>query len=537
MALIEVQIFPERGVVDALAAARKLGLTLVVAADSSDAAESLHPDDIIGLSSGLLEGIQRLQREGRTVCFFGRGPSPAYAAADLGVALCATGSATPWGAHLLCPDDTHALAMLVESMSVARAVSARSVRLAMGAAAFGTLASTSGKSGGASSAARRVMLVVNAASLAAMIDAVRRTALVERSTKPLVDPTPWHALSAEGVLARLDSSDRGLPTLIDNRPKKSGVDHSAWLELGRAVQKELMSPLSPLLALGAGVSAMVGSMADAGIVAGVGGVNALIGGYQRFKTERAITQLVQVTDVRVRVRREGELRQCSIKELRRGDVVELSQGDVVPADCRILHAESLEVDTSTLTGESLPVQKSSAPSFAEGLADVTSMLYGGTSIAAGRATAIVVATGEDTVAQRAVLQMPDESRGGVEARLRELMRLTGPVALGAGAALVAAGVLRGRRVDDLVSTGVGLAVAAVPGGAARAGHCGPAGGSRAAVAARRAGEEPARHRGCGARRRAVYGQDRHAHRGAHRAVQPARWPDRRAAGQPERGAP
>jgi magnesium-transporting ATPase (P-type) len=465
LSLIEVQIFPERGVADALAAARKLGLFLVVAADNSDAAESMHPDDTIGLTQGLTEGIQRLQREGRTVCFFGRGASPGYAAADLGVALCVRDEPTPWGAHLLCPDDTHALSMLVEALSVARSVSAQSVRLAMGAAALGTLASTGGGKGGASFAARRVMFVVNAASLAAMIDAVRRTATVDRPMRPQVDPTPWHALSAAGVLARLGTSEQGLSDAIEKPvPVRGGFDTSAVVELGRAVQKELMSPLSPLLALGAGVSAMVGSMADASIVAGVGGINALIGGYQRFKTERAITELVRVADARVHVRRAGLIKVCAVSDLRRGDIVELAQGDVVPADCRILHAESLEVDTSSLTGESLPVQKGSAPSFAEGVADVTSMLHAGTSIAAGRTSAIVVALGNDTVAQRAVLQMPDESRGGVEGRLRELMRLTGPVAISAGAALVAAGLLRGRRVDDLVSTGVGLAVAAVPEG-------------------------------------------------------------------------
>ncbi|HEX6242206.1 MAG TPA: HAD-IC family P-type ATPase, partial [Polyangiales bacterium] len=462
--LIEVQIFPERGVADALSAARKLGLYVVVAADSSDAGESVHPDDMIGLSTGLVAGIQRLQREGRSVCFFGRGPSPGYAAADLGVALCPRESPTPWGAHLLCPDDMQVLSMLVESMSVARSVSTQSVRLAMGAAAFGTLASTSGRRASASFAARRVMFVVNAASLAAMIDAVRRTALVERRARPHLDPTPWHALSAQGVLARLGTSEQGLRELPETLGVAPARKSSALLELGQAVQKELMSPLSPLLALGAGMSAMVGSMADAGIVAGVGGINALIGGYQRFKTERAITQLVRVAESKVHVRRGGLIKSLPVSDLIRGDVIELAQGDVVPADCRILHAESLEVDTSSLTGESLPVQKSSAPSFAEGTADLTCMLHAGTSVAAGRASAVVVAVGEDTLAQRAVLQMPDENRGGVEARLRELMRLTGPVALSAGAALVGAGLLRGRRVDDLVSTGVGLAVAAVPEG-------------------------------------------------------------------------
>jgi magnesium-transporting ATPase (P-type) len=393
------------------------------------------------------------------VCFVGRGPSDGYAAADLGLALVARESPTPWGAHVLCPDDTRAMATLIESIGVARNVSEHSVRLALGAAAVGTLASAAGKT---PAVGRRVAFVVNAASLVSMINAVRRTAAVEHKIRAAVDPTPWHALDVQGVLARLNTSLDGLAE--QPASERGGSEPSALVELAGAIQKELMSPLSPLLAVGAGVSAVVGSLADAGIVAGVGGINALIGGVQRFKTERAIRELGRVAEGRVHVRRQGAVLTSPVDQLRRGDIVLLSQGDVVPADCRIVEAESLEVDTSSLTGESLPVRKGAAPSFAESIADVTSMLYAGTTLAAGRATAVVVATGDQTMARRAALTAPDEARGGVEARLRELMRLTGPVAFGAGATLIAAGMLRGRSVSDLVSTGVGLAVAAVPEG-------------------------------------------------------------------------
>ena len=460
LGLVEVQIFPEGGVVEGLRAARKLGLSIVLAADDPSAAEGLNPDQVIGQTLGLAEGIRKLQLGGRAVCFVGRGPSEGYAAADLGLALVARESATPWGAHVLCPDDTRSMATLIESIGVARSVSEQSVRLALGATAVGTLASAAGQT---PAAGRRVMFVVNAASLIAMLNAVRRTAVVEHKRRAAIDPTPWHALDVQGVLARLDTTLDGLSeALLDDGEKRR--DQPAWLELASAIQKELVSPLSPLLAVGAGVSAVVGSLADAGIVAGVGSINALIGGVQRFKTERAIRELGRVAEGKVHVRREGTVRACPVDELRRGDIVLLSQGDLVPADCRIIEAESLEVDTSSLTGESLPVRKGPQASFAESIADVTSMLYAGTTLAAGRATGVVVATGEQTVARRAALNAPDEARGGVEGRLRELMRLTGPVAFGAGAALIAAGMLRGRSVTDLVSTGVGLAVAAVPEG-------------------------------------------------------------------------
>jgi cation-transporting ATPase I len=461
LGLVEVHIFPEGGVVDALRAARRSGLSIVLAADDPNQTEGLNPDQVIGLTLGLGEGIRRLQEAGKAVCFVGRGPSDGYAAADIGLALCVRDKPTPWGAHVLCPDDTRSMATLIEAIAAARAVSAQSVRLALGATAIGTLASAAGQK---PAAGRRVMFVVNAASLASMLNAVRRTAAVDKQTRTAADPTPWHALGVQGVLARLGTTMDGLPSEELHRPEPGRAQTPDWLALGQAIHKELLSPLSPLLALGAGISAVVGSVADAGIVAGVGGINALIGGVQRFRTERAISELGRVTEGRVQVRRGGRVVITPVDTLQRGDLVSLSQGDLVPADCRIIEAYGLEVDTSSLTGESLPVRKGPAPSFAESIADVTSMLYAGTSIAAGSTLAVVVATGDETVARRAAQATPDEARGGVESRLRELMRLTGPVAFGAGAALVAAGMLRGRSVGDLVTTGVGLAVAAVPEG-------------------------------------------------------------------------
>jgi cation-transporting ATPase I len=143
----------------------------------------------------------------------------------------------------------------------------------------------------------------------------------------------------------------------------------------------------------------------------------------------------------------------------------LAPGDVVPADCRVVEADALEVDASSLTGESLPVKKFAIASFDADVADRSSMLYEGTSIAAGRATAVVVATGDETEARRgAIGTRRDVATSGVEARLRSLINLTGPVALGAGAALITTGVLRGRRLKDVVSSGVSLAVASVPEG-------------------------------------------------------------------------
>src|SRR6185436_20573431 len=110
-------------------------------------------------------------------------------------------------------------------------------------------------------------------------------------------------------------------------------------------------------------------------------------------------------------------------------------GENVPVDCRILEHNGLEVDISILTGESLPSGRDTAPSFEPHLADRSCMLYAGSCVVAGTATAVVVAVGDQVEARRgAHAKEGAGTQSGVEARLRELMQLTGPVAAASGAA-------------------------------------------------------------------------------------------------------
>jgi cation-transporting ATPase I len=311
------------------------------------------------------------------------------------------------------------------------------------------------------------MFVVNVASVVSMINALRQSApLHPGSPDALPDPTPWHALEARGVLSRLGSSEQGLPQqgAIERRREQT-PEPSALSELTQAVSEELFNPLAPLLAAGAGLSAMVGSTLDAGIVAGVGGINALVSGVQRFRTEREIRRLVHPVELHVKAVRDGRSRMLRSSDLVAGDVIELSAGELVPADCRLIAAHNLEVDSSSLTGESLPSPKHTAPSFDPSIADRACMLYAGTEVVSGTARAVVVATGAQVEAQRgAHIAEQAHPQSGVEARLRELMALTGPVAAAGGLAVIAAGMVRGRRTQDLVASGVSMAVAAIPEG-------------------------------------------------------------------------
>ncbi len=112
-----------------------------------------------------------------------------------------------------------------------------------------------------------------------------------------------------------------------------------------------------MLAGGAVLSAAIGAVIDAAIVVGVTAASALIGGVQRVVTDRAVAGLLERSSTRARVLRDGVPTTVTADDVVVGDVVELGPDDVVPADCRVLRADALELDESSLTGESLPVTK------------------------------------------------------------------------------------------------------------------------------------------------------------------------------------
>ncbi|NUS84351.1 MAG: cation-translocating P-type ATPase, partial [Streptomyces sp.] len=235
--------------------------------------------------------------------------------------------------------------------------------------------------------------------------------------------------------------------------------------LPSAFIEELANPLTPVLAAGAALAAAVGSRTDAALVAAITGTSALVGAVQRVRTERALAELFARSAIGARVRRGGTERLVAAGDLVAGDIVALRPEDVVPADCRLLEAEGLEVDESSLTGESLPVAKDPAPVAAADITGRRSMLYEGTTVSAGRAVAVVVATGTSTEVGRSLATARQAAPvTGVEARLGRLTRASLPIALGSASAVSGAGLLHGRKLTDTLSSAVNLAVASVPEG-------------------------------------------------------------------------
>jgi cation-transporting ATPase I len=456
---VEAQLDPLAPAV--VAAARKVGRVLV-AGTGSGLAERLRADGAIAGGSRLAASVRGAQRRGAGVVLVSAGNDPALAAADCGIGVLRRDRRPPWGAHLMGGPGLEAAWLALEATALARRVSGRSAKVAALGSAAGALLLLTGSD---AAAGRQAVVPVGAASLANAIGGAWSAATLGRRGVPVPESdVPWHAMSPGDVLSKLDTSVSGLPDSEVEHRRGQATDGPGAPNLLRVIVEEMNNPLTAPLAAGAAVSMATGGLTDAALISGVQAATASLGGVQRLAATRALRELLAASSTRVRLRRGGASRDVPAEELVSGDIVTLRAGDAVPADCRLLEAAGLEMDESNLTGESLPVSKSPAPTVAPAVADRTSMVYAGTTVAAGGATAVVVATGRRTEAGRSAEVTTDrEPAGGVEARLHRLTALSLPVAGGAAVAMLAGGLLRGRPGPAL-ATAVGLAVAAVPEG-------------------------------------------------------------------------
>jgi len=444
------------GITTLVAAARRAGLTIVSANGDTPSFEA---DRTVPGGSRLVASVRNLQADGHVVLLVS-GDRKALGVADCGVGTHRDGTPAPWGAHMLVREDMTAAALVVEAVDVARTVNRESILLAQGATAVGAL---SAFQTGRRSPASRSLRTVNAGAAVALANAHRRArglSAPELTSRAV----PWHLMPVDIVLDRLGSHTGGLRA--DEAKRRAGKrKRGERTTFASAFLNELANPLTPVLLGGAALSAAVGSPADAALVAGVTALSGAIGSVQQVRTERELAELLSRSALNAIVLRDGEERTITSDELVPGDVVLLDSGDVVPADCRLLTADGVEADESSLTGESLPVAKDPAPVIAADVADRSSMLFEGTTIAAGRATAVVVAVGEDTEAGRSMAMARENAPStGVENRLTELTRKSMPLALGSAVAVAGAGLMHGVPLRESMSAAVNLAVASVPEG-------------------------------------------------------------------------
>jgi P-type E1-E2 ATPase len=207
---------------------------------------------------------------------------------------------------------------------------------------------------------------------------------------------------------------------------------------------------------------------DAIVIFGVVLLNAIIGFFQEGKAERAMEAIRDMLSHQSTVLRDGNRISLPSEQLVPGDIIFLVSGDRVPADVRLFNVKNLRVDEASLTGESVPVEKSVNPVEEKAtIGDRTSMAFSGTLVTYGQSHGVVVGTGDDTELGRisALIALAPPMTTRLLLKMAEFgQKLT--IAIGGLAALTFAfGVLiRGYNITEMFLAAVGLAVAAIPEG-------------------------------------------------------------------------
>lgn len=284
---------------------------------------------------------------------------------------------------------------------------------------------------------------------------------------------PWHLLGADEALARLHTHrDLGLtrdaarehlqtygPNLLPEAEARSGWE----IFLGQFNSLPVY-----LLGAAAAISVVTGGLVDAILIMGVVVGNAAIGYKTETEAEKTIESLKTLVRPSAQVRRDGRLVEISAEDVALGDLVVLRPGTYVAADARLVEATHLSIDESALTGESLPVSKSTGAltSPQVPLGDRVNMVFRGTLVTGGEGLAVVTATGSHTEIGR-IQAMIDEAESPETPLQRQLSALGDQlvvICLGVCGLAFAAGSLWGMGFLEMLRTSISLAAAAVPEG-------------------------------------------------------------------------
>jgi magnesium-transporting ATPase (P-type) len=283
---------------------------------------------------------------------------------------------------------------------------------------------------------------------------------------------PWHALDASAAIERLGSdAEAGLsssaaaqrtgehgPNALPEPPRRSAL---------LVFLQQFKSPLIYILFVAAALSAGMGHWGDSVVIIAVVLANALIGAYQEGRAERSMAALRRLSALQARVLRDGREQAIAARELVPGDLLLLAAGDAVGADARLIEEAQLQVAEAALTGESVPVSKDAAAlPEATGLADRRNMVFSGTYVTAGRARAVVTATGvhSEVGGIARMTEDAEEPKTPLELRIAQFGRYLVVAALVLFVVVMSLGVLRGLPAADVLMVAISQMVSMVPEG-------------------------------------------------------------------------
>lgn len=297
----------------------------------------------------------------------------------------------------------------------------------------------------------------------------------------------YYLKSVKEVFTAIESNAKGLTGAeAQRRLTRNGKNKLAEAKKDSLLKRFLSQMADPMILVLIAAAAVSGvtsfyageNFADVIIILAVVVINALLGMYQESKAEKAIEALQEMAAATSRVLRDGRIEQVKSEELVVGDVVLLEAGDAVPADGRIIECASMKIEEAALTGESVPVTKTTDVLYAGEAKDVPlgdrkNMVYMGSTVVYGRGAAVICATGMDTEMGKIAdaLAQAQEGKTPLQIKLTQLSKILTVLVLAIcviifAVSLLRAGSLDGKVLLDTFMIAVSLAVAAIPEGLA-----------------------------------------------------------------------
>ncbi|HIH36083.1 MAG TPA: cation-translocating P-type ATPase [Methanosphaera sp.] len=277
----------------------------------------------------------------------------------------------------------------------------------------------------------------------------------------------WERENASSVLAKLDTNQNGLTTAeAEERLEKYGKNTLKEKEKESELKKFLLQftePLTILLIIAGIISLLIRDFIDAGVIFFVVILNAVLGYRQENKAQNAMEKLKSMTSKTTIVLRDSKKEEIDAQNLVIGDIVILEEGDTIPADLRLIETYNLKIDESSITGESLPVHKTS---------DIdtenknNNIAYMNTGVSNGRAKGVVIQTGMETQMGKiaSMIQEENKDKTPLEIKIETLSKTLSIFSVIICILIFVLETLQGIPMANTFMTAVSLAVAAIPEG-------------------------------------------------------------------------
>lgn len=281
----------------------------------------------------------------------------------------------------------------------------------------------------------------------------------------------WHSLSCEEVFKKQKTSKKGLSKKeAESRLKTYGPnklpEKKGATTLG-ILLSQFKSPLVYILAIAGGLSFALGEATDGTIIAAAVIINTAVGFFEEYKADKSLKEIKKFVSFKAKVIRDGTEKEISSEEIVSGDILVLDAGDKIPADVRLFDVHNFEVAEAALTGESLPIKKNikELPKN-KILAERQNMAYAGTLVLRGRASGIVIHTGEKTEVGKIALMLRElpEEKTPLQESISKLGKQITIFVTSASALIFVLGVLQKKDILEIFITSVAVAVAAIPEG-------------------------------------------------------------------------